>query len=123
MAASDELRWYWLVYPAIVGLPSAHAVLVSICSGFSSPRTERVISERVQDALGRAEPIRAALDRLRPRQRRVLRLAYDCSWRLEREELERVATGCRLPGDLVTRRAHAGELLDGALVAYTREVG
>jgi hypothetical protein len=122
--AIAELEWYWCVYPSMVGPPSAVEVLQAVCGGLISSRgREGAVSERVFDAIARAEPIRERLSLLKQRQRRVLRLAYDETLGKDRERLDRVATACRLRGDLTERRLHAEALVGRALRAYCGAMG
>ena len=119
LVAVGELQWYWLQYPAIVGVVGSTAVVVDCLNGLRGNCASALGSNTsAADAIERAYPIRVRLGLLSPQQRKVLRLAYDPSSRPEREAWDRVATACRLRGDIKTRGPHAMALVGRALTAY-----
>lgn len=119
LVAVGELQWYWLQYPAIVGVTGSTAVVIDCLNGLRGNCASALGSNTASsEAIERAHPIRARLAFISPQQRKVLRMAYDPSSRPEREAWDRVATACRLPGDIETRGAHALSLVGRALRAF-----
>jgi hypothetical protein len=119
LVAVGELQWFWLQYPAIIGVPGSTAVVIDSLNGLRGCNASALGTNPViADAIERAWPIRQRLALLKMRQRKILRWAYDPSSRPEREPWDRVATACRLPGDIKTRGPHAMALVGRALRAY-----
>jgi len=119
LVAVGELQWYWLQYPAIVGVTGSTAVVIDCLNGLRGNCASALGSNTATaDAIERAQPIRARLAAIKPQERKVLRMAYDQSSRPEREAWDRVATACRLKGDIKTRGPHAMALVGKALKAY-----
>lgn len=114
----SELSWFWLVYPSIVSTPSAHQVLVNVCSGLCGAPGERDWSERVSRALLNAKPIRDALAAVTSKSRRVLRLAFDPCQGQSIGELGNVVDRYCRGGSRAERRIRAELLLARALREY-----
>jgi hypothetical protein len=120
-AVEVELSWFWVVYPGIVGLPSANEVLELVCGGLSGPSNGRVLSERVSRALADAVPVRAALGALTAKHRETLRLAFDLTAMRSRNSEDAIGRRWFRRYERVERGLRARMLMSAALRAYARE--